>query len=42
MAGSQDEFWQNQITGFKNLYYKGVQIASAVKKQKGRKVGVTF
>ena len=41
MAGSQDEFWQNQITGFKNLYYKGVQIASAIKK-KGRKVSTTF
>ena len=40
-VGSQDEFWQNQITGFKNLYYKGVQIASAIKK-KGRKVGTTF
>jgi hypothetical protein len=28
---SSDEFWQNKITSFKSLYYKGVQIASKAK-----------
>ncbi|MBI3260509.1 MAG: hypothetical protein HYZ54_13700, partial [Ignavibacteriae bacterium] len=30
-VAAQDEFWKTKITSFKDLYYKGVKIASKIK-----------